>query len=1018
MSGEIDPLIQGKLLAFRSRFRGLTLLRGVGRGVLLFLFVLMAVAAADYFVLMEDSTRYTLSGLVYLAGLLAAWFLCVRPMLRALDETAVASLMEEQAPELRHKLLSAVELAGEGDGSDSEALRQRAREQVKEDLRGLQPQRLMPPQLVKTCTIAALAAGILLATVGGLAAASTPVRTLLMRALAPMANIERVSRNQITILYPTAGNTNVPENDTLQLRVSVAGPELEEPPLLQTELVGPEDVEATQVFMDAAGDGSGEFVADIAMGRMALRYRVRAGDAITKWFTLQSVPRPFVEAFTKTFTFPDYTQREPATVREEGGSITALTGTDVDLTIHLDQSVAKARLHLVTATATNEVDFTATDNAREWTVPLTVRESGSFTVHVETASGLDNKFRPEYALTAQPDLVPTLKLTQPKGSLTARPEDIVPVAGEAGDDIGLEKIEQLIKVNDKAWITNAVPLAAAPGTNTTFQLAWDLLKLDAKPGDTVITKFTAVDLKGSRAESSPVRLKVDSAIFEADRIAALDRQRLWSTNLATAADLTLKFHEALPADIESFLLPGSDAERREKTGEALKALGAAKGSWSKVRQVLPAVARRAHAGREVAGMGLLGRVAVRMETDWLARARLHLDPLEGIVVDPRARLHAEQLPELIKESKVAAEALQTTANGWLAADEAALAVDLMDYIVRAASHMHSLAEKEADTDSKVWERLARRQTSVAKELEVVLATLQPLAARLPDAEGAAIQTLRAKLITAQETFDEASQGAPAPGRLPAGRALARAVAEAAGDLRSRAHRLADDAAQARVDLEKTVGPTATAVTRLQEALKARQTAEKKYEEAKEKSEGILKANMGRKVAGEILTEQWKITADLLRGRARLEETGKASNALFVSDTASAAAAIDAVHAGHEAGRDVREVTAQLKGIAEAISTLEAAHELTVLETAVKALAARERWERQSTDANTLRPRDWQWLRQRMAVTPERLRAAGLSGAGELEDAADSKAADTVAAEMKQRQQAPGTFPVEKKPKKK
>ena len=59
-----------------------------------------------------------------------------------------------------------------------------------------------------------------------------------------------------------------------------------------------------------------------------------------------------------------------------------------------------------------------------------------------------------------------------------------------------------------------------------------------------------------------------------------------------------------------------------------------------------------------------------------------------------------------------------------------------------------------------------------------------------------------------------------------------------------------------------------------------------------------------------------------------------------------------------------------------------------------------------------------WPLIEAAVTPERLRAAGLSGAGELEDAADSKAADTVAAEMKQRQQAPGTFPVEKKPKKK
>jgi hypothetical protein len=141
--------------------------------------------------------------------------------------------------------------------------------------------------------------------------------------------------------------------------------------------------------------------------------------------------------------------------------------------------------------------------------------------------------------------------------------------------------------------------------------------------------------------------------------------------------------------------------------------------------------------------------------------------------------------------------------------------------------------------------------------------------------------------------------------------------------------------------------------------------------------------------------------------------------MFVSDTAQAALAIENVRVGVEAGRDIREVVVQLDGITEAITKLEAAHELTVLETAIKSLAARERWEKKSTDANTLRPRDWQWLRQRLSVTPEQLAGVGLNDAGDLLEAANrSHAAREVGREMSERKRTPGIFLIEKSPKKK
>ena len=109
----------------------------------------------------------------------------------------------------------------------------------------------------------------------------------------------------------------------------------------------------------------------------------------------------------------------------------------------------------------------------------------------------------------------------------------------------------------------------------------------------------------------------------------------------------------------------------------------------------------------------------------------------------------------------------------------------------------------------------------------------------------------------------------------------------------------------------------------------------------------------------------------------MEESGKASNALFVSDTAQAAA-LGAVKDGLEAGRDLREVEAQLKGIADALRTLRPPG-TCVAGKRPQNLANRERWEHLATDANSLRPRDWQWLARRLALSPEKLRAVGLAG---------------------------------------
>ena len=121
-------------------------------------------------------------------------------------------MMEREEPALKSRLLSAVELAEEEREHESAHFRRQAQAEVVESLRAVELERLLPTRLVQTWLIAA--GVVILAT--GLMAAFDSGRTLMVRALMPMMNIDRVSRNSIIILTPEGGNTAVPENDEMR----------------------------------------------------------------------------------------------------------------------------------------------------------------------------------------------------------------------------------------------------------------------------------------------------------------------------------------------------------------------------------------------------------------------------------------------------------------------------------------------------------------------------------------------------------------------------------------------------------------------------------------------------------------------------------------------------------------------------------------------------------------------------------------------------------------------------------
>ena len=1005
MASTLDPVIHSKLLEFRSRFRTLVFMRGLCCTLLGFLGGLLLLSIFDYFVVMEDRTRYALSSFIYLGAIITTWVMCIRPLLRVLDDRELAAMMERDAPELKSKLLSAVELAEEDREHESEVFRKQAQLTVVESLRLLVISKLLPVRLVQIWL--SLAIAVVLIT--GIVAAFESGRALLLRALIPTANIDRVSRNRVSILFPQGGNATVPENDEIEIRIQVRGPKIKRPPYVLVERLDGQDQKASFIPDNNPG-AQDEYTTTIAIESKDITYRVHAGDAVSRRYKLISRERPRVVRYEKTYAFPDYTGRVFRTIKESHGNISALTDTDVKLTLHLSQPVASAVMNLVSDTATNKLDFVQGKDPKQWVLALPLLESGAYKVHLMTAENLGNKSPVEYSVEANPDLVPTVEIAQPGVEVIAQPEDVVSIVGEVKDDVGLTRWEQLFKVDKADWKPIHTNLFNRPLiTNAVVRVNWDLLKHKVKVGTIVLTKIAVVDRKGSRTESRPIRVKLDSALFDTERIRLLEERRLWTEQLNIAVTKSLEFCNILPPDqLENLLLDAGGAARRAKVGDSMEKLADARRHWRQIVDGLPTDIRKAQLGREVAGFSLIGRVGVRLVSDCFPRAQMHLTPIEGIVVDPKIKIHCKSLPGVLKDVRLLNNGLLDASRIWMAADEAAVAIDLLDYIQRASERMHRVARSDIDTDEEVWSRLSRRQAGACKELAAVQDILKKMANLLEDDRAEVVSSLQNDLKKVHEELSakHAENLDSDRSLLTTGLRWGRAIRDACEILRPLAHALAHESVLAREKLEGSVGSTAGSVELLIDAWRSNEQAKEDLDKA-EKNVLVTQAKL--EVAGELLDFEWAMAQEVLLGRARLEESGKANSALFASDAAQAAAAIEAVREGVEAGRDSTEVKTQLQAIANAMAILEVGNELAMLEEAAKNLANRERWEQRSTDASSLRPRDWKWLSRKLKISTNKLRKAGLAGDKELDDLVRGAAAKAVAQEMEMRRSQAGFF---------
>ncbi len=977
MSVSLDPIVARKLRQFKRRRRTLILARGLCAGVVTFLLFMAVVAAIDWYWLLNDETRWYLSGAAYLTVITTVWLTCLRRMMHLPAMEEIATQMEQTEPQLRENLLSAVELATDDPTAihDSPVFRSLLQGKVAEQMGQIRVPNLLPMKLVSKWLLAAVATVAVVAML--LSSGDTRFRQLAARAMLPGANIARVSRIHVEVLKPTPHSLTLAEDETIAVLVEVTGGNVKEVTL---ETFTPNQGAVRQSMR---GQAASEYVANIHVADESVEYRILAGDAITQRFRIESRSRPRVTAFHKSYEYPKYTGLPDESVTEKHGDLLVLEGTKVEIVMELDQQVTDAELR-VDPSNSEEMRVIPLTPAQQkdpseaaaflWKATLPIEEAAIYKVHlVSEETGFENIFSPKYEIQPQPDLIPrTGFVDQQETTLLLPPNDILALKAMAEDDLPLVSLEQQISVNGREWETMALETELAnnsEGRELTAAWQWDLVLHQLKTGDQVMTKLVATDRKGNSGESIPLRIIVASQDFDPQRHAIMQRKIGLYSELADFADLLQEQKVSALETIERLRQPDrSDEVVMIDRTSLIDIANKQREQAGKLLEEIKSVERDMPAGADAYDLDLTGQVIARLQREhtnvpaYLLKAMQH--------TEDEKRLKAD-LDELKRTFERTADDAKNVATHY----QQLMSHNFLNAIAFDLNALLRQQQLVVNSPTQTWQRLMRQETIAINQLQVLDSLIRDQRQRLP----IAIDRQMVALIKWIEIYRQRLQDS-----MESEEKLAELRKVSIDFLRQLEQKQKYDTIDgglparligARRDFVNRSGSLYVPLEQIARATRQENLLVVQASESDDSANGKNLSEQAERYVAEVDLKQRR-SLDQLRSRRELTQTRPDSDSQYAADAGLTHRAVTSLLNQHRQGT-VQESTIpdNLLEIAPAYRTLEAGHNLMIVNDALDVLLNMERWGSQGISAHMDHPRQWDVVNQGFELASRRLREA-------------------------------------------
>ncbi len=225
----------------------------------------------------------------------------------------------------------------------------------------------------------------------------------------------------------------------------------------------------------------------------SIQYQVLAGTTRSDSYTLSVWLPPHIEAIDLIYHYPPYLGMD---VREvpNGGEITALEGTRIEIAVRSNKKLQKAEIIL----ESGERIALQERSDSLWRGELTVTRNDTYSIHIQDLEGESAEYNPQYSIQVQTDEPPEAKLLFPNRDYEVNLLAEVPFEFQVTDDFGITSYG--IQYQAAGEETVRVPLYsgghAIKEATTNWLLA--LETLDLEENDLIAWTIWAEDAKPDR----------------------------------------------------------------------------------------------------------------------------------------------------------------------------------------------------------------------------------------------------------------------------------------------------------------------------------------------------------------------------------------------------------------------------------------------------------------------------------------------------------------------------------------
>jgi hypothetical protein len=472
-----DEVIRQILQRVRSRWRTLCVLRASTRGALGAPIVLGAAVIVSHGIgRAPDALALVGAAALLLAAAAVIW--AGLPLRHVPDDRRIARFIEERAPLLDDRLVSAVDVVRSERRRSSPAL--------------IEPMLADAARRAGAIDLDTIVPRTALRRAGALAAA-----TLLL-----LLGICVIGRGPAGQALDAASLALFPSHVTLEVTPGSAKIRSGEPFTVRARLVGNRAPIAARLEI-ADGDrwkpsemaaAGGAFQLTLPSPASSFKYRVAAGALASPTYDVAVVRAPRVTRIDVDYRYPAALALEPRT-EQDGGDVYAPAGTDVRVHIHTDRPVKTGRMALGDGKA---IALNA-DAPTMMSGSLEVVADNSYRIALADADGFSNPGETEYFIRMLEDRPPDVRILAPAADRSVTRLEEVDIEAQAEDDYGIASMDLVYAV--RGGPETIVPLGSGRhATSVTGRHTLYLEDLDVQPGDFVSYYVRARDItRGTRS---------------------------------------------------------------------------------------------------------------------------------------------------------------------------------------------------------------------------------------------------------------------------------------------------------------------------------------------------------------------------------------------------------------------------------------------------------------------------------------------------------------------------------------